>query len=74
MQPNIIFCEEFLCGVKTRGQPPSYDKWLKSYTWLKVKKCGKIHKNSKNRENRVKNVKRHNFLHKYSINFIFGDK
>ena len=73
-QLNIIFCEEFIFGFSTSGQPPSYDKWLESYAWSKVVKCGKTRKNSENRENRVKNVKRHNFLQNCSINFIFGDK
>ena len=74
MQPNTIFHEEFILAFATRGQPPSYDTWLESCALSNVVKCGKTRKNSKNRDNRVKNVKRHNFLQNCLINFIFGDK
>lgn len=49
-QPNVIFCEEFILGFPTSGQPPSYDKWFESYAWSKVVKCGKTRKNSENHE------------------------
>ena len=60
--PNIIFCKEHSCGIPTRGQQPKYDKWLKSYAWSKVVKCGKTHKNRENRENRVKTLNVITFL------------